>query len=145
MIMQHNANIICSSLYIFWRCINGDGLTHLLCKPISLCHSTWKALICYRNSNIIDLAIYNFDYICCHCASTDMSKLNKQGTRVMVFNATFNNISVITWRSDLLVEEIGLSTENWAGFELTTLVVIDTDCTGSCKSNYHTITTRTAP
>ena len=29
------------------------------------------------------------------------------------------------------------------GFELTTLVVIGTDCTGSCKSNYHTITTMT--
>ena len=27
------------------------------------------------------------------------------------------------------------------GFKLATLVVIDTDCTGSCKSNYHTITT----
>ena len=25
------------------------------------------------------------------------------------------------------------------GFELTTLVVIGTDCTGSCKSNYHMI------
>jgi hypothetical protein len=33
----------------------------------------------------------------------------------------------------------------WAGFELTTLVVIGTDCIGSCKSNYHTITTMTAP
>jgi hypothetical protein len=28
-----------------------------------------------------------------------------------------------------------------AGFELTILVVIGTDLTGSCKSNYHTITT----
>jgi hypothetical protein len=27
------------------------------------------------------------------------------------------------------------------GFELTTLVVIGTDCIGSCKSNYHTIMT----
>ena len=27
------------------------------------------------------------------------------GFWVMVFNATFNNISVISWRSDLLVEE----------------------------------------
>jgi hypothetical protein len=25
----------------------------------------------------------------------------------------------------------------WTGFKLTTLVVIGTDCTGSCKSNYH--------
>jgi hypothetical protein len=29
-------------------------------------------------------------------------------------------------------------TLSWTGFELTTLVVIGTDCTGSCKSNYHT-------
>ena len=33
----------------------------------------------------------------------------------------------------------------WAGFEITTLVVIDTDCIGSCKSNYHTITTTNVP
>jgi len=30
----------------------------------------------------------------------------------MVFNATFNNISVILWRSVLLVEEIGVPAEN---------------------------------
>jgi len=30
----------------------------------------------------------------------------------MVFNATFNNISVITWRTVLLVEETGVSREN---------------------------------
>jgi hypothetical protein len=30
----------------------------------------------------------------------------------MVFNATFNNISVISWRSALLVEETGVSGEN---------------------------------
>jgi hypothetical protein len=29
----------------------------------------------------------------------------------------------------------------WAEFELTMLVVIDTDCIGSYKSNYHAITT----
>ena len=33
----------------------------------------------------------------------------------------------------------------WAGFEHTTLEVIGTACIGSCKSNYHTITTTTAP
>ena len=84
---------------------------------------------------------------------------------LMVFNATFNNISVISWRSVLLVEESGVPGENhrpfashWQtlshnvvlstprherGFELTTSVVIGTDCTctDSCKSNYYTITT----
>ena len=46
----------------------------------------------------------------------------------MVFNATFNNISVISWQSVLLVEETGVPWEF--------LVVIGTDCIGSCKSNY---------
>ena len=32
----------------------------------------------------------------------------------------------------------------WTGFELITLVVIGTDYTGNCKSNYHMITTMTA-
>jgi hypothetical protein len=31
---------------------------------------------------------------------------------VMVFNATFNNILLISWRSVLLVEETGVSGEN---------------------------------
>jgi hypothetical protein len=33
----------------------------------------------------------------------------------------------------------------WSRFELTTSVVIGTDCIGSWKSNYHTITATTAP
>ena len=32
--------------------------------------------------------------------------------RVMVFNATFNNISFISWRSVLLVEKTGVPGEN---------------------------------
>jgi hypothetical protein len=31
------------------------------------------------------------------------------GLGIMIFNATFNNISVISWRSVFLVEEIGAS------------------------------------
>jgi hypothetical protein len=33
----------------------------------------------------------------------------------------------------------------WAGFKLTALVVIGTNCIGCCKFNYHTITTTMAP
>jgi hypothetical protein len=35
-----------------------------------------------------------------------------RGLRVMVFNATVNNISAISWRSVLLLEEIGIPGEN---------------------------------
>jgi hypothetical protein len=85
----------------------------------------------------------------------------------MMLNATFNNISVISWQSVLLVEETGVPGENHrpvashptncityccikcttplVGFELTTLVVMGTDYIGSCKSNFYTITTTTVP
>jgi hypothetical protein len=39
------------------------------------------------------------------------------------------------------LDHIMLYTLPWSRFELTTSVVIGTDCTGSCKSNYHTMTT----
>jgi len=35
-----------------------------------------------------------------------------EGDRVMVINTTFNNISDISWLSDLLVEETGVPGEN---------------------------------
>jgi len=42
-----------------------------------------------------------------------IEKLLKIKVRVMVFKATFNNISVISWQSDLLVEETRVSGENF--------------------------------
>jgi hypothetical protein len=38
--------------------------------------------------------------------------LTEHSVCLMVFNATFNNILVISWRSVLLVEETGVPGEN---------------------------------
>jgi len=85
---------------------------------------------------------------------------------VMMFNATFNNISVISWWSVLLVDETGVpwekhqsvtshrqtlsyyvvsSTPRLSGIQIHMLVAIGTDCICSYKSNYNMITTTTAP
>ena len=74
--------------------------------------------------------------------------------RVMALNATSNNMSIISWRSVLLMGKTGVHRQNTPTYrkslktlshnvvsitprlsELTALVVIDTDCIGSCKSN----------
>ena len=39
------------------------------------------------------------------CAECSLHLFLKLGFRVMVVNVTFNNVSVMSWRSDLLVEE----------------------------------------
>jgi hypothetical protein len=81
----------------------------------------------------------------------------------MVFNATFNKISVISWKSFILVEDPEKTTDlsqvtdkldhimlyiyiftPCSRFEPTTSVVIGTDCISS-KSNYHMIMATTAP
>jgi hypothetical protein len=46
--------------------------------------------------------------------SLDTDNINRRDQRCfMVFNATFNNISVISWRSVLLVEKTGVPGENY--------------------------------
>jgi hypothetical protein len=86
--------------------------------------------------------------------------------RIMVFNATFNNILLFCggqfcwWRKpeyqekttdlphvtcklyDIMLYRVNLDVK---GFELTTLVVIGTDCIGCCKANYYAITATTVP
>jgi len=67
----------------------------------------------------------------------------------MVFNRTFNNIyrgGQLYWlRNPEYLEKTTDLSQVTAGLELTTLMVICTDCIGSYKSNYYTIRTMTTP
>ena len=71
-------------------------------------------------------------------------------------------ITVLSWRSVLLAENQGETIDlsqvtdklyhilyrvhlAWAMFKITTLMVIGTGCIANHKSNYHTITSTTAP
>ena len=140
---------------------------------ICLCNfCVWHYSVCLMEVVVVMLGITLLKITHCKCLnfifqpSEHFQITNLLSGRVMVFNATFNNISVISWRSVLLVEQTGVPGKNnrtvasywqtlshnvgfeyiltWAGFKLTTLVVIDTECIGSCKSNYHRITTMNA-
>ena len=46
------------------------------------------------------------------CKKSDNNFIRKLRVRVMVFNTTFNNISLISWQSVLLVEETRVPGEN---------------------------------
>jgi hypothetical protein len=107
----------------------------------------------------MDFYLLNFIQIIYTCIRDKSFTGMGFGFRGMVFNATLNNISV--WMPVLLMEEtvpgenhrpaklfqIMLYQVNLArvGFELKLIVVIGTDIISSYKSNYHMITTTTAP
>ena len=91
--------------------------------------------------SVIYIVFFSFDGVSCH------------------FQQYFSYIVAVSfywWRkqedpentTDLLqvtdFYHIILYNSSWLKFELITSVVIGTDCTGSCKSNYHTIMTRMA-
>jgi hypothetical protein len=61
-----------------------------------------------------------------------------------IFSNHRRNFHYLSQVTDKLYH-IMLYTSAWSRFQLTTSVVIDTDCISSCKSNYHTITATTAP
>ena len=98
--------LILDDLYGKFNCIT--------CKYLSLTFVSYKFFF-----SLSEIFIQNIDF---------------RGVMVTVFNATFNNISVISWWSVLLSHNVVSSTPR-----------LNTDCNGSYKAHYRTITTTTAP
>ena len=73
----------------------------LTCMLIHLCWFACVFTTCVFTTCVYYMCIY---YMCVYYICF--------WVRVMVFNATFNNISVISWWSVLLVEETGVHGEN---------------------------------
>jgi hypothetical protein len=72
-----------------------------LCLSLRLTHSVLQS--CFGHSVAFTFTLF---------ISLLLLLCRNRGVRVMVFNTTFNNISVISWRSVLLVENTGVLGEN---------------------------------
>ena len=77
-----------------------------ICWQIMKDHFIYAYTLCIINTFILITLVLSYSVI--------ISRFGRGycRVRVMMFNATFNNISVISWRSVLLMEETGVLTEN---------------------------------
>jgi hypothetical protein len=93
---------VCSSLsYSFWlilwylQTFSSNGYS-LLLEIISCCfHVIWCLIVSRLSYTYSNLVLCLFNFVC-----------------FMVFNTSFNNSSVISWRTVLLLEKTGVPTEN---------------------------------
>ena len=103
--------VVCPSIYGFWFTL--WYLQILLKKTYSAFYMTW-------NDSFFTSSMVSHAAIClCRLAMFLLSSISSSyvrqfshRVRVMVFNTTFNNISVISWQTVLLVEETGVPAEN---------------------------------
>jgi len=109
--------------------------------------SSWKFLISNIYSLTIDLSKFGWWLVSwCITPLSTIFKLYRGGQfywwRKTEDPETTTDLSQVTDK----LYYIMLYTSPWLGFEFTALVVIGTDCIGSCKSTYHTTTaTMTLP
>jgi hypothetical protein len=128
--------------------------------PLNTGLTIWKKTTCGETHiDKIDSFVWlqlSLSYSCDHSSLPLIRYTLLQWLRFMVYFSYIvvetgvpweNHWPVVSYRPTLSHNVVPTSeyTSPWTGFELTTLMVIDIDCIGSCKSNYHTITTIAAP
>ena len=114
-------------LIMFWKML----YINLAYTIINLSTTVWFGLWCLMSlSTIFQLSLY--------IVAVSFIGGGNQSTwrKPLIYRKSLTNF--ITW---CCIKH----TSPWTGFKVTTLVVIGTDCIGSCKSNYHMITTITSP
>ena len=151
--------------FCFWYKYFGEGLnvSESVIIRFYFFLNKFVSILIWVTVWFLDICLtYNWLHIPIICWITfwlTVRQLKIKRVRVRVFNTTSNNISVISWWSVLLVEETRVPGENhgyvashWQTLSHNVVSstprheqdsisqVISTDCTGSCKSNYHTIT-----
>ena len=106
--------MLCNSLYENNAGYSTDSLASTWSLEGSVKSETSSGEEMYDDSDsqdvdgVFDTLIYIGNSNICCCKHSLIIPIMK-GFRIMVFTATFNNISVIFWRSVLLVKEIGVT------------------------------------
>ena len=91
-------------MFVHDSLINHVFIIKIFCFRINYFKKNWYILL--FPLKLTDLLFHSFGHV------TSINLQQKLRVRVMVFNATFCNISVISWQSVLLVEETWVPWEN---------------------------------
>ena len=123
LIMARISKVICSSLFYFqWLVIRGSCLFCWFGGIVDH-HGTFLSWNCWPSRNFLVVELLTITELSCHklylsiCETALWILILWLIDIIVVFNATFNNISAISWRPVLVVEEAGVPAENhqpWA-------------------------------
>ena len=111
---------------------NGVGVQVLRNDYLLVVEEDWNAQLVFRVGGKWMHCFSRFQY-CSYIVVVSFIRGGNGSTRTVLSQVSDKLCHLMLYREYL----------DWAGFELTFFVFVGTDCVGSCKSNYHTITITT--